>query len=423
MENIIIRAAINDSDLKQLKQLYYTAFYPERVDEFTEVLFKHLPKLKKGYWLVAEDKSNQKIVAAIALLPWQWIMQGVCLKVAEMGIVATLPEYRGKGLMRKLNLAFEEGMKKEGFYLSTIQGIPGFYYKLGYEYAVGLENQIQVPFTLLNSLNENSDYSFRKAEVSDIPFLMEEEQRFQQKFDLAVNRSKEHWYYLLNESLQTECAGDIWIVNTKNEQYYFKILLQGFDVGLIITEMSENISSEALNACFGFIKNIAKEKEKPYVRLNMHNRSTAAEFVYSLGVNAGKSYAWQVKITEPIKLFQELKPIFEARMNKSEFKYFTGLFRLNLYHSSIDMVWTKGKLESIITGNNKEQELTFGINSRWLPMLCLGQRNWEEIQELHPDVMPEQVIINPANDKINKKVGAIMNVLFPKINGWINLQY
>jgi len=423
METIIIRTAIKSNDLEQLKQLFKTAFHPEKVDEFAEVLYQHLPNLKKEYWLVAEDTSKEQIVAALALIPWEWKMENTIFKVAEMGIVATLPEYRGKGLMHKLNKAFENVMQEEGFFLSSIQGIPGFYHKLGYEYAVELENHIYTPLDLLNNLLKESEFSFRMAEKSDIPFLMDEEQKFQQKFELSVNKSAELWNYQLRESLKTECASEIWMIETNNQQYYFKILLHGFGAGLILSEMSEGISFDAMQASFSFIKSLAIKKQKPYVRLNMHRESTAAKHVLALGANGGKSYALQVKITEPIKLLRQLVPVLEKRIRQSEFNDFTGIFRLNLYQFSIDLNWNRGMLISIEKGNDQEQMLTFNVNPRWFPMLCLGHRNWEEIQWMHPDVKPEFLVLNPIDNGNNAKIGKLMQVLFPKVKGWINLQY
>ena len=48
------------------------------------------------------------MVATLNLIPQTWSLGGVPLKVAEMGLVATHPEYRNRGLQRMLNKEFDK---------------------------------------------------------------------------------------------------------------------------------------------------------------------------------------------------------------------------------------------------------------------------------------------------------------------------
>ncbi|HAZ27685.1 TPA: hypothetical protein DCY67_03570 [Candidatus Acetothermia bacterium] len=58
---------------------------------------------------------------------------------AELGLVGTLDEWRGRGLQRRMVAYFRERMAERGAVLSIIQGIPGFYRQFGYVYAIPLE--------------------------------------------------------------------------------------------------------------------------------------------------------------------------------------------------------------------------------------------------------------------------------------------
>lgn len=423
MENIIFRGATKDGDIQQLKELYYTAFYPERVDEFAEILYNHQPNLPNKNWLVAEDTALQKIVAAIVLIPWKWKIVDVEINMAEFGIVATLPEYRGKGLMHKLNLEFEHLMQENDFFVSGIQGIPGFYYKLGYEYAVELENKIIVPLHLLEQEQQNYGYSIRKADFTDIPFLMQEDAEFNKKYGVSVVRTKENFEYQLTYGLKTECEADSYIIEKGSEQCYFKIYRHGFGSGLNITEFSENATIDQIKASMFYLKSLAKEADKPFVRLNMHRASKFGSYAISLGAQPGKSYAWQIKITNKLALLEKLKPVFNQRIKDSAFRDFSGVFRLNFYQSAIDLYWDAGELIEIKPATEGEEPFTFAINPRWFPRLIFGHNSWEELHDLHPDVSPAILSVESVSGGLATFVGEFMHALFPKQKGWINLQY
>lgn len=423
MNNIIFRGAIQSGDLQQLKDLYYKAFYPERVDEFAEILYNHQPNLPKANWLVAEDTVNKQIVSAIALIPWKWKLAGIELKMAEMGIVATLPEYRGKGLMHKLNQEFEKLMKQEGYFVSGIQGIPGFYHKLGYEYAVELNNHIIVPLHVLDQEQADDTYKIRKADLHDIPYLMEEEVVYGKTYDLSSVRSKDNMEYLLTHSLKTECESDIYILENGNSKCCFKVYKHGFGSGLIVTECSETATVLQLKNCLYHLNKIAKAANKPYLSLNMHRQSNLAQYVINLGAQNGKSYAWQMKITDIHELLKTLKSVFNKRIQHSKFSDFTGVFRLDFYQQAFDFDFGKGEILEIRKANDKEEPYTFAINSRWFARIVFGHNSWGELHAIHPDVSPAILAIEPVSGGVATFVGEFMNVLFPKLNGWINLQY
>ena len=64
---------------------------------FAENLLLHFPKMEDRYWFIAEEKNSGEVAAACALLPWQWKMDSITLKVAEMGIVGTGESQKNNG--------------------------------------------------------------------------------------------------------------------------------------------------------------------------------------------------------------------------------------------------------------------------------------------------------------------------------------
>jgi len=84
------------------------------------------------------DGENGEIAGHLMLIPRTLQFGDSLLPAAEIGVVGTLDTYRGRGYARALMDHALEHMTQRGDAVSIIFGIPNFYEKWGYEYAVGL---------------------------------------------------------------------------------------------------------------------------------------------------------------------------------------------------------------------------------------------------------------------------------------------
>ena len=406
-----IRRANAPQDAEKLREFFDEVFHPEKVGVLAENFFDHLPGMEQKYWFIAEDEAKGQIAAAFALIPWVWEFEGTKLKVAEMGIVGTQAEYRGRGLQRILNEAFDQTLVVEGFDLAKIQGIPGFYNQFGYVYAIPLENHINLPLHLIPE--KDDAYAFRLAEIDDIPFLMQEDDAYRARYSFSAFRDAAHWEYMLTEGLKTEYGSEYWIVEHREraEKFYCRVPAEGFGSGLIVSEISEGISAVALRALFAFCKEKALEREKPYIRLNLHNESIAGRMAIALGAKEGTPWGWQIKFPDVARFLTSIKPILEKRISASPFRNHTGIFRLDFYKSGLDLVWEKGALKSVRKADG-EAEHSFAISSELFPVLALGHRSWQELRHIRPDLFPG-----------SESSALFVETLFSKTASWIHEQY
>lgn len=403
-------------DGEELHQLFDTVFHPETVGQLARTMFDHQPRLEHRYWFAAEERASQQIVAAFALIPWTLAMEGVQLKTAEMGIVGTLEEHRGQGLMRRLNAEFDQVLLDEGFHLSMIQGIPGFYQQFGFRYAVPLENHINVPLHAIADRREDIDeaeaYTFRLAEVADVPALMREDETYRASFSVACCRDAANWEYMLTHSRETEYGSEFWLMESiaGDESHYFRIPRDGFGKGLIVSEVSDDIRHGAMQELLRFCKARALERDKPYVRLNVHNESVPGRLAISMGAEAGRPYAWQIKIPDVVRYLRQVGPVLEKRLQSSACAGYTGTARLNLYRSKVDLTWDNGSLVTVNPGEG-ECDATFSVPEDLLPPLFLGHRSWRELRHLRPDV------------GASGQGAVLLDALFPSTLSWIHEQY
>ncbi|MEZ4527785.1 MAG: GNAT family N-acetyltransferase [Desulfobacterales bacterium] len=425
-QNYLVRRAESSEDGAKLGELFAEVFPPpHEVGIFAETIFNCFPGMKREYWFIAEDRKSSQIVSAFALLPWSWEMEGIHLKIAEMGIVGTRQSYRHQGLMRILHKEFAHTVEKEEFDLAIIQGIPGFYHKLGFHYSVPLTGHIHVPLHLMPDEKQKSPYGFRMAGLADIPFLMAEDEKYRKSFSISAVRDEKVWKYMLTDSLKTECGSEFWIMehSESKEKYVFRIPFQGFGKGLIVSEISESITHEALFSFFAFCRKKAHERAKPYIRLDLHNESATGRFAIAMGAEKGNPYAWQISIPDRIRLLKKMAPILEKRIKTSCFFNFSGILRLDFFDEGIDLQWSQGCLESVAIAGTEECANTFCINPDLFPALCLGHRTWRELQYTRPDIFPQSQYLRPEVSTAADISGLFTDTLFPATKSWIYGQY
>jgi predicted acetyltransferase len=408
-----IRRVEHPGEADELLQLFNGIFHPEKVGDFAYTLFHHFPGMKQEYWYVACDNKSGNIVSSFALLPWIWECEGVALKAGEMGIVGTHPEHRKRGLLKRLATEMSATLEEEKYDLSVIQGIPGFYHRFGYYYAVPLENHINLPLHIIKDKEEKEVFSFRLGDVKDIPFFLEQDRVYRSLYDLGCVRNELCWKYLLTKSKETEYGSDIWIMEKEKgpEKYYIRIPGQGFGEGLIVSECSEDITCEAMESVLRFCKKKALEKKLPYIRLNLHNESPLGQFARYLGVKRGTPYAWQIKIPDIPRFLKTITPVLEKRIQSSSFRNYTGTIRFDFYSFGVDCSSKGGALESVHPAKG-ECELVFHLPTDLVPALFLGHRSWHVFRENRPDIFPNSV-----------KSAMLVDTLFPGIRSWIHEQY
>jgi predicted acetyltransferase len=161
----------NDSNEDFIKILELNiAVHGEEIKEYIERIYKEHPKKNNILWFYIEDNSTGQIISLLTLFPLEWKFEGMILPVCEMGFVGTLKEYRGKGLIGKLNEFYERVMKERGYLLSGLRGIPYYYRRLGYEFVLSLDERFSLSPNKIPSM-ELSHLDIRKASRKDIGYI------------------------------------------------------------------------------------------------------------------------------------------------------------------------------------------------------------------------------------------------------------
>ncbi len=165
------------------------------------------------------DGDNGEIAAHLMLIPRALQFGESLLPASEIGVVGTLETHRGQGYARALMDHAVEHMVTRGDAVSIIFGIPNFYEKWGYEYAVGLyltsyESGIATESALkANQWNLSHSHQRRIASwlgirgqsitvrpftVNDLPAVMALYQQESAKGHYIIARDEQMWQWQLN---------------------------------------------------------------------------------------------------------------------------------------------------------------------------------------------------------------------------------
>lgn len=179
-----------EEDVRQNLMLMRVVFGERTgVDKLVQKLIDHHPSMTLHDFLVI--KHEGKVVASAALVPVTWTIGNVQLKVAELGMVATLPEYRRRGMIRQLVDEYHKQVAEQEYDLSVLEGIPYFYRQFGYEYAVPLLEETRI--RLEQAPECQSKISVRPFTLKDLPKAVQLLELSQRKFYVHSVRSPQIW--------------------------------------------------------------------------------------------------------------------------------------------------------------------------------------------------------------------------------------
>ena len=133
--NLLLRHVQNEDDKQNFAAL--SATYTSAAEGATcSSLLKHHPQMTpEDFWIV-EDRSTHAVVSTICLIPWTCHWAGVDLRLAQLEMVLTHPDYRRQGLVRTLIKHFFQDVRAREYDLSIVWGIPYYYRQYGFGYAI-----------------------------------------------------------------------------------------------------------------------------------------------------------------------------------------------------------------------------------------------------------------------------------------------
>ncbi|KAK5816525.1 hypothetical protein F5H01DRAFT_378826 [Linnemannia elongata] len=205
-----------------------------------------------NYALVEDTKrkgtDKNPIVACTSIHRVRAYYGSVKLFFGKPELIATDPEYRNRGLVRKLlNEMIHPESEARGDALQFIPGIPHFYRQFGYEYAMcsfgasSIKNVQSLPSL---SKGKTEPYTLRKATLADIPYLVKlsERESLSPHTPFGLFYGPEYWKYTIHDYVEImENENDV-----PRDSYIFVDAATGKDVGFAIVTHAFGLKVEAI---------------------------------------------------------------------------------------------------------------------------------------------------------------------------------
>ncbi len=406
---------------------------PREADIIRIMMAPGFPFMNAGDFAIVEDVSRPEhpVVACTCYWRHTWSYAGVRFGVGRPEMVATLPEYRNRGLVRALFEMVHARSAANNDLVQAITGIAYFYRQFGYEYVLDLEGQRYVNLTAIPELAQNAaePYTLRLATLDDAPHLTA-------LYNQGRSRSLV-WH---------EADDDFWRAHLAS---WDDPAVQGKDSTETALYSRLHMIVDAEDAVCGYVLPAMRRRGKaawvfalelyPHVSwlaampsllraLRTHSEQIPAvtpdagsvrELCFMLGrahpaytamgeaiaARYEKPYAWYLRVPDLPRFLRHIAPVLEQRLADSILPGHSGELMIELYRSRLKLVFERGRLISV----EPAAVLAYGDDppAGFPPLIFLqlifGYRSLAQLRATFPDVYAEP------------EAAVLLDILFPEL--------
>lgn len=376
-----------------------------------DYLLRHHPDISYDDFLLVENESTGKVVSTTCLIPWHCHYEDVPLEVAMLEMVATHPEYRNRGYVRAQVNRFHQMVNERRFDLSIVWGIPYYYRKYGYAYAIDIQRADSLPARAIPDSHdgEQCPYKLRKAVVEDASILVRLYQETMAPVQLHDSRNLDYWQFLLQwmqypvdvveDQRSGRVVGYICIdrsVTSKEEK--------GADTKVV----ESAVTSHDVGM---FILRQLKAKCGGEIQLGWPQTSTLVQIGRSLGTNPLPVYQWLLRIPDVAGLLSKIGSVLERRVAASALAGLTADVCINLFQKAFMLQFKQGKLLKVDPVGFVNTSVGADGGDICIPLdafvrLVFGYRQLDEMRDAWPDI------------SVKPESRYFVDVLFPRMTSF-----
>jgi len=380
---------------------------PKKPDErigwwVRDLIEKPHPTFGVGDYTLVEEQATGRIVSSLNHISQTWTYEGIPFKVGRPELVATLPEFRNRGLIR---LQFEEIHKwsaERGEMVQAITGIPYYYRLFGYEMCVDLDGSRSGFEMNLPRLKEGEaePYRLRVAAEADIPFLSEVDAHAARRSLLHVVRDEALWRYDLNGRSAKSINRLTWKIIER--------AADGVRVGYLAhPEYSWGVSCPVM--AYELKPGISWLEVTPSVVRHMWEvgkticdgeGNTRSAFTFALAgthpvyevmrdnlPRQRLPYCWYLRVPDLPGFIRHIAPALERRLGESLIPGFSGDVRISFYRSGLRLGFERGRLSLVESWQPgpKENEGDIACPDLTFLQLVFGHRTLDELKQSRAD--------------------------------------
>jgi len=353
-------------------------------------LFEKSPRRHLHRCFIALTQQKGEVVGCVHLLDVPFRYGDISLHTAELGIVATHPAFRNQGISQELTRNFQQRVREEHFELVELEGIPHFYLRYGFHYAIPMRSTTATVPELAR--DTQSSLQLRPVQPQDVGWI---QQLHHAQFH-SIGGGRYFTPEILHAKLFSFQAPDISLEGICTDSAY--LLYQVKEDTLHVFDISDGVSF----AVFQQLLRGVLEKEGTFQKVEAHvpAKYRFCRFLEGLGGKTEGSYAWQVWIPDLFAFFQKIKPMLQTRLQQSWLANESFSFHWNTYHERIRFDIRQGKIE--VARLPFEVSWECNVPGPAAARILFGDFSTHDLQPFFPDLI------------VKKHVAQVLDVLFPK---------
>ena len=356
------------------------------------------PTCKASNFTVVEDTKTGKIVSSTCLISQTWTYSGIPFKFGQPEFVATEPEYRRRGLVRKqfevihaLSAAREELML-------GITGIPWYYRLFGYEMALDMEAELTIDGIHIRARKkgETETCQLRPRQDTDNPFIQELYTNATKSHVFACPRTPKLWKYEFNGRSAGSDARHEWLIIEDLEGtrlgyvQHLQWCVEGFcksagpGTNLLIMRMVLKPGIGYLNLVPSLLRALWQKAETTPIAPECENKKiTGIQFILGREhpvyqvlpksvIRREPPYAWYIRVPNLTAFLQHIQSALEKHLIGTVAEGYTGELKISFYRSGIHLKFHQGNLKEITdwTPNDIEDGDALFPDLTFLQLLC-----------------------------------------------------
>ena len=330
------------------------------------------PTCKASDFTVVEDTSTGKIVSSLCLISQTWTYSGIPFKFGQPEFVATEPEYRRRGFVRKQFEVIHALSESRGELMQGITGIPWYYRLFGYEMALDMEAERVIDGMHIPTLKkgETQTCQLRPRTDADNAFIQQLYERNLERKVFVCTRTPEMWAYEFNgRSAESDARHKFLLIEDMEGTRlgYLQHLQWCYDNFLVMQmELKPGVG------CLHHIRSLLRalwEKAEATPMSAESDTEKAAGVQFMLGrehfvyqalpknvVRAEPPYAWYIRVPDLIAFLRHIRPALEKHLIGTVAEGYTGELKLNFYRNGIHLKFEQGQITEITDWNPKDVE-------------------------------------------------------------------
>jgi hypothetical protein len=372
-----------------------------------ECLLRWYPGRRLDEFQIVEDTATGEVVSTSCCFPQRLSFAGLELRAAQLEMIFSQPEYRRRGLVRRQIQRLHEIVESRGYDILILWGIPYYYRQFGYSYCVeGLASESLPAWSVDDpSPARAQGLSLRAASEQDIPFLVKKFRRSVAGLDVFLDRTPEHWRYLLARA-----------------KFPISILLEGGStpIGYVVQvalKRRMHVFESALPdeaTAMGLLQLLKPDYDE--ILINWPSGGTLARLARSLGSVSARSTQWEFRVPSWSRFLLNVAPVLERRLAESDFRAISTEFVLNLFTEACRIRIVEGKIQGVepigfVDTSMGGEGGTLNIPpDAWIRLL-FGDRDIDELYQSWPDI-----VVKPRDKNL-------VRTLFPRMEGYLYPAY